>query len=125
MEFLIGIILEFIIEGLWFLCFGPSPGSEPEPAPPPVARTQTAPRSTPPRLAVRIRLPSPPKAQFVGPRFVYSLGEDTRCLICGHPLERDVVACPDCATLHHEECWVWTSGCSTYGCIQASSRDPS
>jgi hypothetical protein len=37
--------------------------------------------------------------------------------VCGDPLVRDdLVLCLDCDAPHHEGCWVFNKGCSTYGC---------
>jgi hypothetical protein len=30
-----------------------------------------------------------------------------------------VLACPECKTVHHRECWREVGGCSTYGCGRA------
>ena len=39
------------------------------------------------------------------------------CPVCGDPLVRDdLVLCLDCDAPHHEGCWVFNKGCSTYGC---------
>jgi hypothetical protein len=40
----------------------------------------------------------------------------TACQVCGEALESDVVTCESCRTPHHEECWEWNKGCTTYGC---------
>jgi len=39
-----------------------------------------------------------------------------RCLVCGTALAERRVACADCATPHHRECWEFAGGCSTYAC---------
>lgn len=43
------------------------------------------------------------------------------CPICqtavGH--EANVLACPTCHTVHHQECWEEVGGCGTYGCEKA------
>jgi hypothetical protein len=40
------------------------------------------------------------------------------CLICDDPFEAEmqVVTCPRCKRVYHEECWVYNPVCSTYGC---------
>jgi hypothetical protein len=69
----------------------------------------------------RVVLPeAAPAAQYVGPGYVTRVGKDSHCLVCGDSLERHVVACPRCATLHHQECWSYNGGCSTYGCRRAA-----
>lgn len=41
----------------------------------------------------------------------------TACPVCGDPLVKDdLVICLDCDAPHHEGCWVFNKGCSTYGC---------
>lgn len=35
-----------------------------------------------------------------------------------------VVSCPSCATPHHEDCWEYLGGCSTFGCASASTVVP-
>ncbi|MBI3073737.1 MAG: hypothetical protein HYY84_16630 [Deltaproteobacteria bacterium] len=44
----------------------------------------------------------------------------TSCQVCGEALESDVVTCERCQTPHHEECWTWNKGCSTFGCGERS-----
>lgn len=60
-----------------------------------------------------------PRSQFVGSAFAARTGHPSECQVCGASLETDVVSCPNCATLHHEECWAYNRGCSTYGCTRA------
>lgn len=44
------------------------------------------------------------------------------CLVCGEPVEDDVMCCPRCDTPHHGECWDYNCGCAVYGCREASLR---
>jgi len=61
-----------------------------------------------------------PASRLVDPGFVTRLGEGTHCQVCGDALEKDVVSCPACATLHHEDCWAYLKGCSTYACRRSA-----
>jgi hypothetical protein len=38
------------------------------------------------------------------------------CPVCGSDLASQVVYCRRCRTPHHEECWSYVGGCSTYAC---------
>lgn len=39
------------------------------------------------------------------------------CPICGDPLDRaSVVVCLSCSSPHHDTCWEFNKGCSTYAC---------
>ena len=90
---------------------GPEDEPRPKPAPP-------APRVAPrPRVAVT---ESTPAAQYVGPGYLACVAKGSRCLVCESSLELDAVACPACATLHHQDCWNYVGGCSTYGCRRSS-----
>lgn len=40
------------------------------------------------------------------------------CQICMHPLSARVVFCQGCVTPHHQECWEYVGGCSTYACLR-------
>ena len=46
------------------------------------------------------------------------------CTVCGESLERDLVSCRSCRTLHHRECWQYFGGCATYGCGGKLSQEP-
>jgi len=43
------------------------------------------------------------------------------CNVCRQAILADeaVVRCPGCDTEHHQECWEYNDGCSTYGCDEA------
>lgn len=38
------------------------------------------------------------------------------CMVCGDALDGTTVRCPACEVPHHEDCWQYNGGCSTYGC---------
>jgi hypothetical protein len=38
------------------------------------------------------------------------------CQICGEQIEHELVHCRRCKTPHHEDCWEYFGGCSTFGC---------
>ena len=38
------------------------------------------------------------------------------CQICGEGIETELVHCRRCKTPHHEDCWEYFGGCSTFGC---------
>jgi len=38
------------------------------------------------------------------------------CPVCGSELALELVYCRRCRTPHHEECWRYIGGCSTYAC---------
>jgi len=44
------------------------------------------------------------------------------CPICGEPITDDVVACADCQTAHHRECWKYFGRCAVYACDQTGFR---
>jgi len=48
------------------------------------------------------------------------------CQVCGTEMRSEVMHCGRCRTPHHEECWVYAGGCSTYGCAAKSNgrREP-
>ena len=83
--------------------------------------TVANPESRSTREWAEIRRPPAPGAldRRSGPTFEIRLGKGTRCLVCGDALESHLYSCPDCATPHHEECWAYNRGCSTYGCRRA------
>ena len=44
------------------------------------------------------------------------------CQVCGAGLkEEGTVYCRRCRTPHHDECWLYNSGCSTFGCGESES----
>ncbi len=43
-------------------------------------------------------------------------GEEVLCQVCGYGMTDDVITCTLCDTPHHQECWDYVGGCSTYGC---------
>jgi hypothetical protein len=57
------------------------------------------------------------------------LGEATRtaeevtCQICGETIEHELVHCRRCNTPHHEDCWEYFGGCSTFGCGEKRYKD--
>ncbi|MBI4863488.1 MAG: hypothetical protein HY815_24970 [Candidatus Riflebacteria bacterium] len=44
----------------------------------------------------------------------------TTCQICGEEIGDLIVRCVACDTAHHEECFTWARGCSTYACGEVS-----
>jgi hypothetical protein len=38
------------------------------------------------------------------------------CQICGEAITTELVHCRRCKTPHHEDCWEYFGGCSTFGC---------
>lgn len=38
------------------------------------------------------------------------------CQICGEGITQEMVHCRRCKTPHHEDCWQYFGGCSTFGC---------
>lgn len=48
--------------------------------------------------------------------------EETECQVCGQKLEKNLVACKSCKTLHHKDCWEYNGRCSTFGCLQRKYR---
>ncbi len=38
------------------------------------------------------------------------------CQICGEPITEEPVRCRRCKTPHHEDCWQYFGGCSTFAC---------
>jgi hypothetical protein len=38
------------------------------------------------------------------------------CQICGESITHELVHCRRCKTPHHEDCWEYFGGCSTFGC---------
>jgi hypothetical protein len=117
MDMLVGLILEL------FLSVPVELGRalirddvEPRPRSSSPARAVTSPR---PRVYLA---ESTAEAQYVGPGYLARVGKGSHCLVCENSLESDAVSCPACATLHHQECWDYVGGCSTYGCRFASRR---
>lgn len=49
--------------------------------------------------------------------------EDARavCQVCGDPVLDEGLACAACGTPHHEDCWAYAGGCTTFGCAGAAS----
>src|ERR1700722_19641558 len=47
------------------------------------------------------------------------------CAICQSPLSdgEAKVACPDCHTEYHAECWQENQGCAVYGCAQVPDTE--
>jgi hypothetical protein len=39
-----------------------------------------------------------------------------QCQVCGTEMRDGVVSCVRCKTPHHEQCWTYAGGCSTYAC---------
>jgi len=48
--------------------------------------------------------------------------EAASCPVCGEGMDPPEVACVACASPHHQECWTYAGGCSTYGCLARQSR---
>jgi len=42
--------------------------------------------------------------------------ETTSCQVCGSPLQDGIVACSECKTVHHRECFDYNLECATFGC---------
>jgi hypothetical protein len=42
--------------------------------------------------------------------------KDVVCQICGEVIIEELVHCRRCKTPHHEDCWQYFGGCSTFGC---------
>jgi len=38
------------------------------------------------------------------------------CQVCGEDIVYEMVFCQRCKTPHHQECWQYYGGCTTYGC---------
>jgi len=38
------------------------------------------------------------------------------CQVCGDSITENIFHCPACETLHHQDCWEFNNGCSTYAC---------
>ena len=38
------------------------------------------------------------------------------CQVCGETIDHELVHCRRCKTPHHEDCWQYFGGCSTFGC---------
>jgi len=120
MEFLVELLLQLLSPVSWLLAENERRSAEerevkarqPEgetPAPPPPRRRVTLPESA-------------PAAQYVGPGFIARVGKDGHCQVCGELLTCDVVSCDQCATLHHQDCWTYAGGCSTYACVRRGRR---
>ncbi len=48
--------------------------------------------------------------------------ETPECRVCGTTIESDHVACTQCNTPFHQDCWAFVGGCSTYGCTSRHCR---
>jgi len=44
------------------------------------------------------------------------------CQVCGYPMHEPLFRCPFCETPHHDDCWTFNRGCSTFGCAGAPKR---
>jgi hypothetical protein len=53
--------------------------------------------------------------EIVSPSEGSSQGEVV-CQICGETITAELVHCRRCKTPHHEDCWQYFGGCSTFGC---------
>lgn len=50
--------------------------------------------------------------------------EEHRCPVCGEGVSsQDAVACGDCGTPHHPDCWEFTGYCSVFGCGSQQSLE--
>ena len=66
--------------------------------------------------------PEAPEGQYVGPAYVSQVARNSECQVCGNALNSEIVSCKDCGTLHHQECWTYAGGCSTYACPSSRPR---
>jgi hypothetical protein len=55
-------------------------------------------------------------------RKVVRVGAPLQCVVCGFELERNLVACSDCDSLYHRDCWDRNSGCAWYACRLAEPQ---
>jgi hypothetical protein len=46
------------------------------------------------------------------------------CQICGETITHELVHCRRCKTPHHEDCWEYFGGCSTFGCGEKRHTAP-
>ena len=46
--------------------------------------------------------------------------ETGECQVCGEEMKREqsIIRCSHCSTPHHQECWDYLGGCSTFGCMR-------
>jgi hypothetical protein len=65
---------------------------------------------------LRAGIAKPPPLRPVVKDVVVSTSPGGECQVCASTMETRVVFCARCRTPHHEECWVYTGMCSTYGC---------
>jgi hypothetical protein len=53
--------------------------------------------------------------EFLG-EATLSASAEVVCQICGEMIMHELVHCRRCKTPHHEDCWEYFGGCSTFGC---------
>jgi hypothetical protein len=58
---------------------------------------------------------APREIEFVG-ELTLSEPKEMVCQICGEAITKESVDCRRCQTPHHEDCWQYFGGCSTFGC---------
>jgi len=51
-----------------------------------------------------------------------STEESFSCPYCRESIFEDLILCPSCETLHHNDCWNENSGCTRYGCKRNISQ---
>ena len=122
MDFLIWFLAEGLLQLISTLFFFPAPSQSDRSQDPRAARASSHAAAAPAGRSYReweeIHRPPAPGAleRRWATEFEVLLGKGTRCLVCGDSLESDLVSCTACATLHHQDCWDYARGCSTYGC---------
>lgn len=75
------------------------------------------PRSPPPRRPP----PAPvPEGVELEPVAVQPVG--AQCRVCANAIESGLMICSACEAPHHDDCWHYNGGCSTYGCRSGVAR---
>lgn len=62
--------------------------------------------------------------EIVAASVAAATGAEVVCQVCGETIERDAVHCRRCKTPHHEDCWEYFGGCSTFGCGEKRHAPP-
>lgn len=70
--------------------------------------------------ALRSAVPAlPPPAPKPGPRRIRvspARALSAHCPVCANALKGEVVMCPRCQALSHEDCWSYQGGCAIFAC---------